>query len=117
MPYPRCLGLTTIPNSSLVGSGNISDLRYLGLTNMSDQSLLMSDNMTDPYYLGLENMSYPHYLCLTTLSDPSALVLTSNIVTRPKQTTNKERTIVHYSCQEREKRKNTNNQLLAAIQP
>jgi len=84
---------------------------------MSDQSLLVSDNMTGPYYLGLENMSDPHYLWLTTLSDPSVLVLTSNIVIRPKQTTNKEMTIVHFSCQEREKRKNTNNQSLAAIQP
>jgi hypothetical protein len=93
------------------------DLRYLGLTNMSDQSLLVSDNMIDPHYLGLENMSNPHYLCLTTLSGPSVLVLTLNIVTRPKQTTNKDRIIVHFSCQEREKRKNANNQSLAAIQP
>jgi hypothetical protein len=43
-------------------------------------------------------------------------VFGSGVVPRPKQTTNKQMTIVHFSCQKRKERKNTNNQSLVSIQ-
>jgi hypothetical protein len=60
------------------------------------------------------------FLYLAVMLDPSDLNLAAMktqepTLTKSKQTTNKQRIIVHFSCQEREK--NTNNRSPATIQP
>jgi hypothetical protein len=91
MPNPKCLGLATCQTHFTWVP------RQLGHSR--------------PRHIGLTVMPDPDALGLTVIPDLSVLVwqtcTSGSSITHgciPKQTTNKERTIIHFSCQEREKK-------------
>jgi len=61
--------------------------------------------MLNPKALGLASPSDPRDLVQEAMLDPRVLSL--SIFAWPKQTTNKQRIIVHFSCQKREKKEKT----------
>jgi hypothetical protein len=91
---PNKLSLVAIPNSSILGLVAMLDPRAW---------VLHQTWVLNPKRLSLTIMSNLRFLSLLTMW--------------PNQTTNKERTIVHFNCQKREKKEtNTNNQSPTTIQ-
>jgi len=61
--------------------------------------------MPDPSVMGLAMKPVPRCLGLATMPDQRCLDLATHV--KPKQTSNKKKAIVHFSCQEREKKEKT----------
>jgi hypothetical protein len=89
MSDPTCLDLTNMSDSSLLGSSNNDRLKRLG-------SGLDLTAMLDPRALDLATIPNLSLLRLTVMPDPRALGLA--LLLDPKQTTSKQKTIVHFSC-------------------